>query len=172
MPSSARVRTRPCRRCGGFSLVELAVAVAIVSILAAVAVPISTRLIFRARSTAVQNDLRVFAAAFQAYANEHGDWPAGDGTPAAFPPGMEGVLGQTGWQNRTPIGGRYAWDPGSTQQGGHYRAAIVIASVADDPVSDDIRQLEDLDRRMDDGDLDSGNLILGFQNQPVYVLEH
>jgi prepilin-type N-terminal cleavage/methylation domain-containing protein len=168
---SLPVSARPRRPDGGFSLVELAVVVAIISLLAAVAVPISTRLIFRARSTAVQNDLRVFAAAFQTYANEHGDWPAGDGTAGAFPPGMQDVLSRTGWQARTPIGGRYTWDPGSAQRGGHYRAAIVIASISDDPVSDDIRQLEDLDRRMDDGDLSKGNLVLGFQNQPVYVLE-
>ena len=30
----------------------------------------------------------------------------------------------------------------------------------------------DLDRRIDDGSLDTGNLRLGFRNYPVYVLEH
>lgn len=155
----------------GFSLVELAVVVTIISILAALALPISQKLFFRTRSTAVQNDLRVFASAFQAYANEHGDWPAGDGTPAAYPPGMEGFLGPTAWKNRTAIGGHYAWDPDSTQLGGHYRAAIVIMSTSGEPVIDDIRQLQDLDDRIDDGNLATGNLILGYQNMPVYVLE-
>jgi len=159
-------------RCAGFSLIELAVVVGIISIVAAIAVPVATHLILQARSAAVENDLRVFSAAFQAYANEHGDWPPGDGTPAAFPDGMAGYLSETNWTNRTPIGGYYAWDPNSTQQGSRYRAAIVIASTDDSAVTSDRLQLVDLDRKLDDGELTTGNFLLGYRNEPVYVLEH
>lgn len=158
--------------CEAFTLLELAVVVGILSVLFAIAAPIGLKLIMQARTAAVENDLRVFNAAFQTYANEHGDWPAGDGTPGGFPQGMEGYLSQTNWQRRTPIGGLYTWDPNSTQQGSRYRAVIVIASTSGNPVTDSREQLTQLDRKFDDGELTTGNLVLGFRNSPVYVLEH
>lgn len=155
-----------------FSLVELSVVVTIISLIVAIAVPATKNMILRARASAVQNDLRVFAAAFQTYAHEKGDWPAGDGTPGGFPPGMEGYLGATSWQRKTPIGGNYAWDPNSLQQGVRYRAVITIVSTDDNPVSSDRAQLLEIDHALDDSSLDSGNFLLGFRNYPVYVLEH
>jgi prepilin-type N-terminal cleavage/methylation domain-containing protein len=157
--------------CRGFSLVELSVVVTIISIVTAFAVPTAKHLTFQARSSAVENDLRVFAAAFQTYANEHGDWPPGDGTPGKFPDGMAGYLGATGWTRTTPIGGNYAWDPNSTQLGTHYRAVIVIASTPGNPVTSDRVQLLQIDKKFDDGNLDEGNFFLGYGNYPVYVLE-
>jgi hypothetical protein len=85
---------------------------------------------------------------------------------------MEGYLGATGWQRVTPIGGLYSWDPNSTQQGERYRAVIVIATADGHPVSSESAQLLDLDRRVDDGDLDAGNFRLGYRNYPIFVLEH
>lgn len=171
-----RVQLRPPLprrpRCAGFSLVELAVVVAIISIIVAIALPVSRHLVRQARSAAVINDLRVFTSAFQTYANEHGDWPEGDGTPAAFPAGMEDQLRQTTWRERTPVGGNYAWDPSGTQQGSHYRAAIVIASTGGNPLIADQAQLLDIDRRLDDGNLATGNFFLGYGDDPVLVLEH
>lgn len=155
-----------------FTLVEISVVVTIISVIIAIAVPATKNMIMHARSSAVQNDLRVFAAAFQTYAHEKGDWPAGDGTPGAIPPGMETYLGATGWQRKTPIGGNYAWDPNSLQQGVRYRAVITIVSTDNNPVSSDRNQLIDIDHAIDDGGLDSGNFLLGFRNYPVYVLEH
>ncbi|HVU24567.1 MAG TPA: type II secretion system protein [Opitutus sp.] len=174
MPASLQPRcsAAPRSACAGFSLVELAVVVAIISIFLAIALPIGKHLVRQARSAAVINDLRVFSAAFQTYANEHGDWPDGDGSPGAFPSGMESYLRQTNWQRPTPIGGAYAWDPNSMQQGNHYRAAIVIVSTDDSPVTADAGQLLDLDRQLDDGNFATGNFLLGFQDEPVLVLEH
>lgn len=125
-----------------------------------------------ARSSAVMNDLRVYAGAFQAYAQEHGDWPPGGGAPGAFPPGMEGYLNQTNWGRPTPIGGFYQFATQSPQQGGRYAAVIVIASLPGNQVSSDFIQLSDIDRKLDDGNLSTGNFFLGYRNYPVYVLEH
>ncbi len=151
---------------------ELSVVVFIISVLAALGVPAVKKVNLEARSVAVVNDLRVFSSAFQSYTHEKGDWPAGNSAPGAFPAGMEGYLGPTAWQRVTPIGGLYTWDPNSPQQGERYRAVIVLASAAGHPVTADLAQLLDLDRRIDDGDLSSGNFRLGFRNYPVFVLEH
>jgi prepilin-type N-terminal cleavage/methylation domain-containing protein len=157
---------------GGFTLIELSVVVFIISVLAALGVPALKKVNLESRSVAVVNDLRVFSSAFQAYAHERGEWPPGNGAPGAFPTGMEGYLGPTGWQRTTPIGGLYTWDPNSTHQGERYRAAIVLTSLSGNPVSADLAQLTDLDRRIDDGDLTTGNFRLGFRNYPVFVIEH
>jgi type II secretory pathway pseudopilin PulG len=151
---------------------ELSVVVFIVSVLAAVAVPALKKVQLESRSVAVANDLRIFSSAFQTYTHERGDWPSGNGSPGAFPAGMEGYLGATSWQRVSPIGGLYTWDPNSTQQGERYRAVIVLTSTAGHPVSAELAQLTDLDRRVDDGDLAAGNFRLGFRNYPVFVLEH
>ena len=151
---------------------EIAVVVFIISALAAAAVPALIKASLEARSAAIANDLRVFAGAFQAYTHEHGDWPASGSAPGAFPAGMDGYLGPTSWQRVTPIGGYYTWDPNSLQQGERYRAVIIIVSANGQAVTSDKNQLIDVDRRLDDGDLDTGNFRLGFRNYPVFVLEH
>ncbi len=125
-----------------------------------------------ARASVVMNDLRVYAGAFQAYAQEHGDWPPGGGAPGTFPAGMEGYLSQTNWSRLTPIGGYYQFATQSPQLGGRYAAVIVIATVGSDQVTSDSIQLSDIDRKLDDGNLNTGNFFLGYRNYPVFVLEH
>lgn len=144
----------------------------IVSVLAALAVPALKRSAQEARSVAVINELRIFAGAFQTYAHERGDWPPGPTTPGEMPAGMQSYLGTTSWGQRTPIGGRYLWSPDTLQQGERYRAAIVLTSVGGNPVTDDRFQLEDIDRRLDDGNLETGSFRLGYRNYPVFVIEH
>jgi prepilin-type N-terminal cleavage/methylation domain-containing protein len=170
---SGRADRAPRREgAAGFSLLELSVVVFVISVTAALAVPALKRVNLEARSTVVASDLRVFAGAFQAYAHDHGDWPAGDLAPGEFPPDMAGYLGQTSWARVTPIGGHYSWEPNSLQQGQRLRAVIVISSLGSDKVTSDRLQLEDLDRKVDDGDLSSGNFCLGYRNYPIFVLEH
>jgi prepilin-type N-terminal cleavage/methylation domain-containing protein len=155
----------------GFTLLELSVVLFIISAVAALAVPAIKKINLEARSTTVVNDLRIFAGAMQTYAQERGDWPAGNSEPGVFPPGMEGYLRTTNWERKTPIGGFYTWSPNTMHQGQRYRAAISISTVGEDKVSSDRMQLTDLDRKLDDGSLDTGNLRLGFRNYPLYVLE-
>jgi prepilin-type N-terminal cleavage/methylation domain-containing protein len=130
----------------GFSLVELAVVVLVIGILAAAAVPALKKNAINARTSAVLNDLRVYAGAFQAYAQEHGDW--------------------------TPIGGNYQFATQSPQAGNRYAAVIIISSNGTNQVTSDFNQLSDMDNKLDDGNLATGNFFLGYRNYPVYVLEH
>jgi hypothetical protein len=118
------------------------------------------------------NDLRVYSGAFQAYAQEHGDWPPGGGAPGAFPAGMDGYLSQTNWTRVSPIGGYYQFATQSPQGGGRYAAVIIIASSGSNNVTSDVKQLTDIDTKLDDGNLNAGNFFLGYRNYPVFVLEH
>lgn len=146
--------------------------VLIIGLLAAAAVPALKKNAINARSSAVMNDLRVYSGAFQAYAQEHGDWPPGGGAPGVFPPGMEGYLNQTNWSRTTPIGGNYQFATQSPQAGGRYAAVIIISTVGSNAVSSDYNQLSDIDTKLDDGNLNTGNFFLGYRNYPVFVLEH
>ncbi len=167
-----RPRDLARRRQRGFSLVELGIVVLIISILAALAIPTFKRITLEARASTVMNDLRVFSDAYQNYVHEKGDWPPGSGVPGQFPDGMEGYLGQTSWTRVSPIGGSYTWDPNSTQSGERYRAVIVIATDGDNKVTIDRNQLLEIDRKIDDGNLDTGTFRLGYRNYPIYILEH
>jgi prepilin-type N-terminal cleavage/methylation domain-containing protein len=170
--TGSRCRSNGAGPTAGFSLLEISIVVLIVGILAALSVPALKKNALDARSSAVMNDLRVFAGAFQAYAQEHGDWPSGGRRPGVIPPGMEGYLGQTSWSRVTPIGGYYQFATQSPQNGSRYAAVIVIASTSAYPVSSDFRQLSDIDTKLDDANLATGNFFLGYRNYPVFVLEH
>ena len=165
-PAARRART------AGFTLLELSVVLFIISVLVALGVPALKKLQFRARATAVANDLRVFSGALQTYVHDKGDWPAGASTPGEFPAGMEGYLRESNWSHATPVGGRYVWAPNTLQQGERYRAAIVLSSATGSSVTEDRNQLLELDRVIDDGNVETGNFRLGFRNYPVFVLEH
>lgn len=144
----------------------------IISVLAALAVPGYMRIQTNARSGAVINDLRVFAGAFQNHANDRGDWPAVTAAPGEIPPGMQPYLSTTTWTHPSPIGGAYTWAANSLQQGERYRAILVISSSGANKVTAERQQLVDIDRRIDDGDLATGNFRLGYRNQPFFVIEH
>ena len=156
----------------GFTILELSIVVAIISVVLAFAIPLARQLLLGARIAAVENDLRIFAAAFSAYAQERGDWPPADGSPGVVPSAMAGFLNEASWSKPTPFGGRYAWDPNSRHQGSRHRAVLVLASIPESSVTTDRHQLLALDAEVDDGNLATGQLQLGYRNQPIFILEH
>lgn len=168
-PASILPAVRPTR---GPAFLGSAFVVFVLSALAALGVPFLQRAQIENRGTATAADLRTAAAAFQAYAHAHGDWPPADTGPGTLPTGMSDYLDPANWNRSSPIGGRYAWKTGSLHHGHRYAAAIVIVPSSTDSVSVDRRQLEALDRAIDDGDLATGNFRLGFRHRPVFVLEH
>ncbi len=166
-PRTPRPRIHGTR---AFTLTELAVVALIIGLLAAIAVPSLKRSVVAARSDAVINDLRVFSGAFLHYMQEKGDWPE-DSAPGDYPLGMEQFLRSSAWTKPSAIGGLYNWEPQTMQGGVRVRAAITISSVDPNLVTSDRIQLEDIDRRFDDGNLSTGLFRLGFGLEPLYIIE-
>lgn len=158
-------------RLSAFTLVEVMMVVLIISLLAMAAVPAIARIQRRAKSTAIMNDFRVFAAAFEAYAQETGRWPA-DSAAGVVPAVMRGRLNTAAWTRRTPMGGKYNWESNRLHFGVRYRAAISISAAAGAPLVLDAPQLLDLEQAIDDdGDLHAGNFHIGTGSVPLYIIQ-
>jgi len=161
----------------GFSLIELMVAVTILSFLFLLAVPTYQRLQRKAKTAAVANDLRTFATAFQGHAHEAGNWPP-EAAAGVVPTGMTAEeLKFDDWLHPTPMGGKFDWEnnqvhPGGTSPGGRWRAAITITPTADSPMTIDTDLMLDIDRAIDDGDLDNGIFRRGFGGYPIFIIEN
>lgn len=162
---------RYSQRTAGFSFLAFSIVVALIGALLAIGLPYGRTVLIHRRAEKVAADLRLFSNVFQSYANDRGDWPAGDGVPAQAPRGIAPKLAGTNWDKVSPIGGWYTWDPSGLHQGSRIRAAIVIASAEGSLVTSDREQLIEIDRAVDDGDLTTGNFLLGYRNFPILVLE-
>ena len=153
----------------GFTLVELGVVTVIISLLAMMAVQAFKRISVRSRTSAVLNDFRVIGGAMNAYSMEKGGWPP---TTAAgvMPVAMQGYVIQSNFTSPSPIGGYYTWATNSLQSGTTYQAVIIISSANGNNITTDAGQLADIDKRGDDGNLATGNILLGASNYLVYVV--
>jgi len=168
---NGRLHPRKIRSNSGFTLIELMVAVTILSLLFLIAVPTYQRLQRKARAAAISNDLRVFAAAFQAHAHESGAWPSEVG-PGVVPTGMTAdEFKFDDWTHPTPMGGKFDWEYDCDNVGGKYMAAIKITPTTDAPLVPDDDLLLSIDQMVDDGDLDTGNFRRGFGGDPFFIIE-
>jgi prepilin-type N-terminal cleavage/methylation domain-containing protein len=142
----------------GFSLVEIAIVVAIIGILAALAIPLFSVIVKKSRFTTLSNDLRVFSEAFATYALENEDFPATYTTGGSYVPGMndEEKLLSTAWINKAPIGGIYTWVYTSDPNPSRREAYIEIVEQGENTFAITLSDLEKLDEEIDDGSLGSG----------------
>lgn len=145
------------------------VTIAILSVLIAAIVPTMTHIRRRSLATAIGNDLRVFATAFEAYAHETGNWPA-ESDPGALPPEMASRVSLPSWQRQTAMGGRYNWDNNQMHYGVRYKAVIAISSVSNSAVIQDLDLFEAIDRVLDDGVLTTGSFRLGSDDEPILIV--
>lgn len=152
-----------------FTLVEVMVVVVIIGLLAAAGLPGYRHLTMRSKVTAVENDLRQFSTAIQTYALQNGHWPA-DGTPQEVPVELTTAL-PSNFALKTPIGGVYKWNYDVPADGIAAKAAIIIQTVGGNPVNDDQELFEMVDRQMDDGNLETGNIQVGSTNSLVFIIE-
>ena len=170
-PSGRLGQQFPNKSNAAFSLIELMVAVTILSFLFLLAVPTYQRLQRKAKTAAVISDLRVFATAFQGHAHEAGTWPP-EAAAGVVPTGMTPEeLKFDDWMRTTPMGGKYDWENKQVHAGITYSAAITIAGTAAAPLTVDLEQMLDIDRAIDDGDLDNGIFRKGYANQPLFIIE-
>jgi type II secretory pathway pseudopilin PulG len=150
-------------------LVEILVVVVIISLLAMVAIPGVQIVQRRAKSSAIVNDFRVFATAFETYAQEKGAFPV-EAAVGDIPVGMEAYLKSDAWKRVTPMGGHYNWEKDQLH-GGPIKAAIAINGTADAPLPYDVNLLLDIDKAIDDGNPLTGNFRLGVEMCPLFVIE-
>ena len=163
-------RRRRCAR-AGFSLVEIMVVVLIISVLAALSVPIMARIKRKAKTSVLVNDFRAFAGAFENYAQEFGTFPA-EAAAGVFPTGMDDRINRTAWARTTPMGGKYNWENNQLHFGTRYQAAIAISAVAGAPLPLDVTQLQDLERTFDSTfDWLGGTFHLGTGLVPLVIVQ-
>ncbi|HEX2854959.1 MAG TPA: prepilin-type N-terminal cleavage/methylation domain-containing protein [Opitutaceae bacterium] len=155
---------------GAFTLVEIMVTMTIVALLASLSMPQVKKATQSARASVVANDLKVFYTAFGTYAQQNGAYPP-EAAVGVMPPLMVNQLAKSSWQRKTPIGGLYNWDFNRNHGGTVYRAAIAITRSGTNTVTTDNAQLLAIDRRIDDGNLNTGNFRLGAASEPVYIIE-
>lgn len=146
------------------------VSMSIGSIVMSFAVPKVKQAERQSRSTIIVADLRTFSTAFEGYAQERGSWPE-ESDAGKIPTDMEGRLGPTGWLRPTPIGGQYNWESNQMHGGVRYRAAISISetSISGLPVNEEI--LLEIDKLLDDGNLDTGSFRKGVNHDPLYIIQ-
>jgi type II secretory pathway pseudopilin PulG len=152
-------------------MVELMVVLTIISMLVTVIAPSYNRIQRKARASALVNDFRVYSAVFLSHAHEVGSWPA-EAPPGVVPSEIKSnEMRADNWTRTTPIGGKFDWEYNQVHNGGNYRAAIAISDTVGAPLLVDLEMFKEMDRALDDGDLGTGNFVLGFGNSPVLILE-
>lgn len=151
----------PRRRTGGFTLVEIMVAVVIIGILALLLMPALQKSRLASANNRFISDLRVFAQAFESYSVLNGSWPpnAGSGT---VPAGMEGDIRRTNWAIPNSVGGLWNWDNNNFG---------ITAGISTTGVTHTDAQMLAIDRRIDDGDLTTG-LFQKIGARFTYILEN
>ena len=160
------------RRTRAFSIIELMITVTIIGIVAAMARPAFTRLLVHVRGNAQMNDFRVFATAFSQYAHTNGAYPASYSTAGGFPAVMNGLINQSQWSRRAPIGGTYSFLRDSSVGGVRYRALLRVNGTGVRARNLTSAQLLQLDRRADNGSLANGLLFTsGAALNTYYVVE-
>lgn len=175
MPPRSLSPPRPLRPAAGFTVLELMVVVAIISIIGALAVPTFQRLQTRTRAAAIVNDFRIFANGIQTYAVEHGAYPP-EAAAGVIPAGTHQSLGAA-FTRATPMGGKYDWENNQMQLDNFRpRAAIAISPAADAPLSltaVTISMLYALDLAIDNeiGGWNTGHFRLSNSMLPLYVIE-
>ena len=145
------------------------VVVVIIGMLAAAGLPGYRQVTMRSKATALENDLRQFSAVIQAFTLQNGRWPA-DGEPQTIPAELTGAL-PPNFTQKTPIGGVYKWNFDVPADGVTVKAAIIVQTASGNPVSDDQGLFELIDRKMDDGVLETGNIQVGSTNSLVFIIE-
>lgn len=136
------------------------IVVAIIALLVAIAVPAFMNARKKSQNTRFINDLRVATNAFETYAAEHPTYPPDVGR-GVVPSGMAVYFGQFDFTAPTAIGGNWDWD---------YNVFGFTAGVSVVAPTAGIDQLQQIDERIDNGDLSTGAFRSG-SGRYTFVIE-
>lgn len=132
----------------GMTLTEIMIVMAIIAMLAAIAIPSFMKARNTVYDTEFAAELRVLASGFEMYCLGQPSAPA-SAAPGVLPDGVDGYLRKDDWTDGTPLGGQWQWTDDIPGIGQGILALGVTASV---------ERMQGIDRRMDDGNLNTGNL--------------
>ncbi len=131
----------------GFTLVEILVVVIILGILAAIVVPRLSRASVDARVNTFAKNLKTYGMQLELYHDRFGEWPP-DRQPGEFPQELADQLQAERWQNPSPLGGSWDWD--------HDVFGITAGISIFEPTENESTMAQ-IDKLIDDGDLDTGH---------------
>jgi len=129
-----------------FTLVEIMVVVAIISLLAALAVPMFKKIKVSSENARLASDLRTFANLMDIFITETGAYPE-DSSSGVIPRGLDQYVNPQQWAVEPSIGG--VWDV-------EYNSYNVISAVGVHRYTVEEEQIQLFDQRFDDGNLSSG----------------
>lgn len=121
------------------------IAVVIIGLLAALAMPAMNRARNRSRASVYANDFRQFHDAFERYGLEAGSFPSTAALGGTIPTGMTGYLPEA-YTQAAPMGGMYGWS-------GPSGYILVRGGTETDAV------MQQVDAILDDGNLGTGEFI-------------
>ena len=137
----------PSNRSAAFTLVELMIVLAILADLAVIAIPAYDRARKTAQNGRFASDIRVISAAFEIYNTETQKYPP-EAPVGVIPIGMDQYLRGVDWTDRNSLGGQWDWDFNQ----GYAKAAINTVQ----PIDANTVQMQDLDNKIDNGVLATG----------------
>ena len=155
-------------RLAGFTLVEIAIVVVIIGILAALAIPAFKKSRDSAKISAFENDLRIYEQDFETFELENKFFPPSQPIAGQLPVGMEDRMRDT-WKLRSPIGGTYRWVYTTEDNPSERSAYIEILNSGDHPISISLDRLKEIDDDLDDGNPATGHIRLTGLNIRYYV---
>jgi prepilin-type N-terminal cleavage/methylation domain-containing protein len=148
---------------GGFTLVEIMVTVGIIGLMASLAMPHFQKARLNSSFARFMNDVRVFGSAVEQLYLITGEKPVDSGT-GTIQPELEDYVRAGFFTRESPIGGR--WDVESDDSN-------IGLGVGVDGYTISREELQKLDERYDDGNLETGRLVEIVANRRYYwVLEY
>jgi prepilin-type N-terminal cleavage/methylation domain-containing protein len=150
-----------------YTLVEIMIVVSIIGLLAVFAIPAVGKARMRSRDTLfIQKMQMIVDNGLEQIAMAEGNYPD-DVAAGVEPAGVSDYIRRIKWGEPTPVGGTWDWDRGANRSDkvhGFYAGLSVIAPHRTSA------QMQDIDSRIDDGDLETGH-FRSHATGYIYILE-
>ena len=143
------------------TLIELMIVMSVLASLAAIVIPTVSSAQDEAKVNATIADLAAMNKAFRLYHQDHDSWPA-NAKPEILPVGMEPYLPADAFSSAPAIGGQYDYAPALDRP-------KVLIRIISSQVNEDLPVWEEIDHRIDDGDLSMGS-VYRISNNLAYMV--